>query len=138
MGDTIITVLLGLLIAAGVLAVVYIALVLKKAIVVLGSVDEALRESATTISALRESIVPVIAEAEDTVRSVNTEMARIDGVVGNLVDVSDKIAVTAEKVNAIVNKPLDAVNSAALRFRRIRRERAAERDALPHALPHQK
>lgn len=135
MGDTVITVLLGLLIAAGVLAIVYLALVLRKVITVLSSVDETLRESSTTISALRESVVPVIAEAEGAVKAVNLEMERIDGIVTNLSEISDKITTTADKVNTIVNKPLDAANSIGVRFRKIRRERAARQAIMQHELP---
>lgn len=137
MGDTVITVLLGLLIAAGVFAVIYVALVLKKTITVLASVDETLQASASTIAALRDSIVPVIVEAEGTVKSVNSEMARIEGVVGNLADVSEKIAHTADKVNNIVNIPLDAANSISERFRTIRREKAAQRESIPRVFPPQ-
>lgn len=137
MGDTVITVLLGLLIAAGVLAIVYLVLVLRKVITVLGSVDETLKESSATISALRESVVPVISEAEGAVKAVNLEMSRIDGIVGNLEEISDKITVTADRVNTIVNKPMDAANSIGVRFKRIRRERAMQRAEMPRVLPPQ-
>jgi uncharacterized protein YoxC len=86
-----------------------------------------LEVTATTIDDLRKETVPLLSEVTVTVRSVNKELDRVDG----LIESSGNIVKSAERVSAIVEQTVSsplikmaaASAGAARAVRRLRRER---------------
>jgi predicted PurR-regulated permease PerM len=66
------------------------------------------RSTRRLVDDLDESLPPLIEKANKTLDSVNVEMARVDDIVTQLEEVSDKVTSTTRVASEIVNAPAAA------------------------------
>jgi len=59
----------------------------------------------------RERLVPLLDKVDVTVDAANAELLRIDGILTQFEEVSDRVSSTTHAVQGAVNAPLDAVNA---------------------------
>lgn len=59
----------------------------------------------------RERVVPLLEKADVTVDAINAELLRIDAIVTQFEEVSDKVSSTTHAVQDAVNAPLEAVTA---------------------------
>jgi ABC-type transporter Mla subunit MlaD len=67
------------------------------------------RSTKRLVENLDERLPPLIEKADKTLDSVNMEMARVDDIVTQLEEVSDKVTSTTRAASEIVNAPAAAV-----------------------------
>jgi len=105
---------------SGVLIVLYVVLVALCgtgiwALVVVARSAQSVRRLADDLDA---KLPPVIDKAGETLDALNAEMARVDGLVTQLEEVSDKVTSTTRVASGIVNAPVAAVSGLGARVRR--------------------
>ena len=91
--------------------VLYVALVALSgtaiwALVVIAGAAKSTRHLAETLDA---KLPPLIDHANGTLESVDAEMVRVDDIVAQLEDVSDRVSSTTRVASEIVNAPVAAV-----------------------------
>jgi hypothetical protein len=59
----------------------------------------------------RERLIPLLDKIDVTVDAANAELLRIDGILTQFEEVSDRVSSTTHAVQGAVNAPLDAVNA---------------------------
>lgn len=64
------------------------------------------RELTSTVRQLTDQAVPMIAGLNETVSGINTELARVDAIVGSVQHISDQAAGLADIVHTAVANPL--------------------------------
>lgn len=67
------------------------------------------RSTRRLVEDLDEKLPPLIDKADGTLDSVNAEMARVDDIVTQLEEVSDRVSSTTRVASEIVNAPAAAV-----------------------------
>lgn len=128
MDQGIVNILLGILILAGAFACVYIGIFFMQLTKTAKRADETLNEVNATVAELRPRIIPIIENLEQTTVQVNQEISMLDRILGDVSQVTDKLAETADKVAGLSEKPVAFANGVVDRFVRIRKERKALRD----------
>lgn len=100
-------ILLGLLVAAGLWAVVEVAMTLRKS-----------RETLRKADAFIEKADPLVERATLTLDAMNLEMMRVDGILEDVSKVTDTASDAAAAINTVANAPMKAVTGIvdALRF----------------------
>lgn len=90
----------------------------------------ALKELVTTARSVRHlsedmdaRLVPLIEKADASLDLFNAEVMRIDGIVTQVEEVSDRVTTTSEAVTDVVRAPMAFVAGFAERVRRSRQER---------------
>lgn len=68
---------------------------------------------------VRNTLVPVLQKADVTLDAVNEELGRIDAIVTQVEEVSDRVSSTAGVVSHVVNAPMEAVGEIGSRLRRV-------------------
>ena len=106
---------------SGVLIVVYVVLVALcgTGIWVLVVVAGTARSVGRLADDLDEKLPPLIDRASETLDSVNSEVARVDGLVAQLEEVSDKVTSTTRAASELVNAPAAAVSGLGAKARRL-------------------
>ncbi len=66
---------------------------------------------------LQERLVPLVDKADVTVDAMNAELLRVDMIVTQIEDVSDRVSSASNAVATMVNAPVGAVNELSLRVR---------------------
>lgn len=123
------TILLALLIVAGIAALIALVRLLLHVSALTDSLAKTSDETTKTISELRDSIVPIINKAEVTVDALNAEMVRVDGIISSLEETTARVNDASEKVTGIVNAPAEVVSGVADRMLSMWREKKAEQKA---------
>jgi len=59
----------------------------------------------------RERLIPLLDKADVTVDAVNAELLRIDAILTQFEEVSDRVSSTTHAVQEAVNAPMEAVNA---------------------------
>jgi uncharacterized protein YoxC len=90
--------------AALVAAIAFFAFVIAVAVLVLGPASGILREVSKSIDELRQETVPLLHEVTETVRGVNREMDRVDG----LLESAGRLAKNAERIGAVVEQTVSS------------------------------
>jgi len=67
---------------------------------------------------LEERLVPLLDKADVTVDAMNAELLRVDMIVTQVEDVSERVASASNAVHTIVNAPVGAVNELSERLRK--------------------
>lgn len=80
-------------------------------IYVLFDVRRAAISTARFAEETRERLVPLLEKADVTVDAINAELLRIDAIVTQFEEVSDKVSSTTQAVQGAVNAPLEAVTA---------------------------
>lgn len=76
------------------------------------------RSVQTLAEDLEERLVPLADKADVTVDAMNAELLRIDMIVTQVEDVSERVASASNAVHTIVNAPVGAVNELSERLRK--------------------
>ena len=68
---------------------------------------------------MHATLVPLLEKADVTVDAMNAELLRIDGIVTQIEDVSDRVSTTTNAVQEAVHGPLTAASNAGMKLRRL-------------------
>lgn len=123
------TLLLALLIVAGIAVLIALVRLLLHVSALTDSLAKTSDETTKTISELRDSIVPIINKAEITVDALNAEMVRVDGIISSLEATTARVNDASEKVTGIVSAPAEIVSGVADRMLSMWREKKVEQKA---------
>lgn len=95
----------------------------------------ALIETVLTMRSLRSSseeirtrVVPLLEKLDITVDAANAELLRIDSIVTQVEEVSERVSSATHTVHEVVNAPLEAVNAVSSNLREAWRERRRTRE----------
>jgi hypothetical protein len=102
------------------LIVLYVALIVLSATGVWALIDivSTARSTRRLVQELGETLPPLIAKAGRTLDALDVEMARVDEIVAQLEEVSDRVSSTTRAASDIVNAPVAAVVGLGDRARR--------------------
>lgn len=75
-------------------------------------VDRAMSEARTLVKHLDERLIPLIEKVDVTVDAVNAELLRVDGIVSQFEEASDKVSNTARAAQDAVGVPMRVVAGA--------------------------
>jgi hypothetical protein len=73
-------------------------------------------------------LVPLTDKADVTVDALNAELLRLDMIVTQIEDASDRVAAASSAIHTVVNAPLEAVNELSDRVRRSMAARKAKQE----------
>ena len=86
------------------------------------------RSVKTLADDMETRLVPLAEKADVAVDALNAELLRVDMIVTQIEDASDRVAAASSAVHAVVNAPLGAVNELSDRLRRTIAARKASRE----------
>lgn len=86
------------------------------------------RSVKTLADDMEARLVPLTEKADVTVDALNAELMRVDMIVTQIEDASDRVAQASSAVHAVVNAPLGAVNELSDRLRRSIAARKAKQE----------
>jgi vacuolar-type H+-ATPase subunit I/STV1 len=93
------------------------------AFVQVASASRSVRQLADDVE---ERIVPLAEKADVTVDAMNAELLRVDAIVSQIEEVSERVSAASSAVATIVNAPMGAVSELSERLRRVMAARKAK------------
>jgi uncharacterized protein YoxC len=116
-----------LLFIGGVAAVIAIVFVLRNLARLLESTTKTVDELEITVRDMRENLLPIVKEADTTMKQVNVALGRFDHIMEDFESTTKKVAHTAEAASNVVQTPVDFVAGLTTRLMRNWREQKAEK-----------
>jgi len=119
------------LLLIGVVAFMMLVLVLRNLAKLLESTTKTMDEAERAITELRTSVVPILNKADESMDALNVQLGRLDNIMSDFENTTQKVAHTAETASGIVQTPVDFVAGVADKLMRGWRVRRAQSQDTP-------